>query len=119
MLRTIDDARFWNGIARKYAGHRIKDLPGYERTVEHTRRLLRSSDAVLEIGCGTGTTALKLAPFVGRIVGSDLSNEMIAIARREPSRRAAAMPSSRLQRPSKYRVRTAHMTPYSHLTYCI
>ena len=37
--------------------------------------------AVLEIGCGTGTTALKLAPSVSRLIGSDVSNEMIAIAR--------------------------------------
>jgi ubiquinone/menaquinone biosynthesis C-methylase UbiE len=81
MLRTIDDARFWDGIARKYATDRIKDMAGYERTVERTRHFLSSSDTVLEIGCGTGTTALKLAPFVARIVGSDVSNEMVAIAR--------------------------------------
>ncbi len=80
MLRTIDDARFWDGIARKYATTRIKDMPGYERTIERTHHFLRSSDTVLEIGCGTGTTALKLAPFVARIVGSDVSNEMVAIA---------------------------------------
>lgn len=81
MLRTIDDARFWDGIARKYATDRIKDMPGYERTVERSRHFLGSSATVLEIGCGTGTTALKLAPFVARIVGSDVSNEMVAIAR--------------------------------------
>lgn len=81
MLRAIDDARFWDGIARKYAAARIKDMPGYERSIERTRRLLLNSDTVLEIGCGTGTTALKLAPFVSRIVGSDVSNEMVAIAR--------------------------------------
>jgi ubiquinone/menaquinone biosynthesis C-methylase UbiE len=80
MLRTDDDARFWNGIARKYATDRIKDLPGYERTFERTRSLLSGSDTVLEIGCGTGTTALKLSPFVARIVGSDVSNEMVTIA---------------------------------------
>jgi ubiquinone/menaquinone biosynthesis C-methylase UbiE len=81
MLRTTDDARFWDGIARKYATDRIKDLPGYERTVQRTQQFLSSSDTVLEIGCGTGTTALKLAPSVSRLIGSDVSNEMIAIAR--------------------------------------
>jgi ubiquinone/menaquinone biosynthesis C-methylase UbiE len=81
MLRTIDDARFWDGVARKYATSRIKDMPGYERTIERTQHFLSSSDTVLEIGCGTGTTALKLAPFVASIAGSDVSTEMVAIAR--------------------------------------
>ena len=75
------DARFWNRIARKYAADPIKDMTGYERTLERTRGLLRSSDIVMELGCGTGTTALKLAPCVSRIVATDVSSEMIAIAR--------------------------------------
>ncbi len=81
MLRTIDDARFWDRIARKYATDPIKDLTGYERSIERTRSFLGNSDTVLEIGCGTGTTALALAPFVSRIVATDVSSEMIAIAR--------------------------------------
>jgi ubiquinone/menaquinone biosynthesis C-methylase UbiE len=76
-----DDARFWNKIARKYANDPIKDMAGYERTVERTRGMLGPSATVLEIGCGTGTTALKLAPSVSSIVGADVSSEMIAIAR--------------------------------------
>lgn len=81
MLRTMHDARFWDGIARKYAAARIRDMPGYERSLDRTRHLLGHSDTVLELGCGTGTTALKLAPFATRIVGIDVSKEMVAIAR--------------------------------------
>lgn len=80
MARTSDPARFWDAIARKYAADRIGDMAGYVRTVERTRQLLGSSDTVLEIGCGTGTTALKLAPSLSRIVATDVSTEMIAIA---------------------------------------
>ena len=36
---------------------------------------------VLEIGCGTGTTALIHAPFVKHITGIDISRNMIEIAR--------------------------------------
>jgi ubiquinone/menaquinone biosynthesis C-methylase UbiE len=75
------DARFWDRIARKYAADKIGDLAGYERTLERTRHFLRSGDTVLELGCGTGTTALTLAPHVSRIVATDVSSEMIAIAR--------------------------------------
>ncbi len=81
MPRTANDARFWDRIARKYAVDPIADMAGYERTLERTRALLKSDDTVLEFGCGTGTTSLRLAPAVGRIVASDISSEMIAIAR--------------------------------------
>ena len=80
MLRTNDDSRFWNGVARKYATDRIKDMAGYERTLERSRHFLSPTDTVLEIGCGTGTTALHLAPSVARLVGTDVSSEMISIA---------------------------------------
>jgi len=85
MFTITNDARFWDRIARKYAADPIADEAGYERTVERTRELLGADHAVLEIGCGTGTTALRLAPSVGRIVASDISGEMIAIARHKAS----------------------------------
>ncbi len=75
------DPRFWDRIARKYAGDKIKDMAGYGRTLERTRHFLHSTDTVLELGCGTGSTALTLAPHMSRIVATDASSEMIAIAR--------------------------------------
>jgi ubiquinone/menaquinone biosynthesis C-methylase UbiE len=81
MFRIANDARFWDRIARKYAADPIADMAGYERTLERTRHYLKSDDVAFEFGCGTGTTALKLAPSVGRIVATDMSGEMIAIAR--------------------------------------
>lgn len=81
MFHIANDARFWDRIARKYAGHPIADVAGYERTLGRTRHYLKGDEIAFEFGCGTGTTALKLAPSVGRIVATDISSEMIAIAR--------------------------------------
>jgi ubiquinone/menaquinone biosynthesis C-methylase UbiE len=81
MFSTANDARFWDRAARKYAADPISDMAGYERTLERTRAYLKNDDAVLEVGCGTGTTALRLTSSVARIVGTDISGEMIAIAR--------------------------------------
>jgi ubiquinone/menaquinone biosynthesis C-methylase UbiE len=81
MAGNAADARFWDRTARKYAADPIKDMDGYERTLDRTRHYLYGTDAVLELGCGTGTTALRLAPHVGRMTATDLSSEMIAIAR--------------------------------------
>jgi SAM-dependent methyltransferase len=77
----IDNVRFWDRLARKYAANPIADAEGYERSLEHARRYLSSAHAAFEFGCGTGTTALKLAPSVARYVATDISNEMISICR--------------------------------------
>ncbi|QEL25971.1 class I SAM-dependent methyltransferase [Bosea sp. F3-2] len=81
MFRAMNDARFWDRIARKYAADPVADMAGYERTLERTRHYLSGGDTAFEFGCGTGTTALKLAPFLARIVATDISGNMIAIAR--------------------------------------
>lgn len=81
MFRTVDDAQFWDRMARKYAAHQIADVAGYERTLERTRHYFKGDERAFEFGCGTGTTALRLAPSVAGIVATDISTEMIAIAR--------------------------------------
>ncbi|CUX59073.1 class I SAM-dependent methyltransferase [Agrobacterium genomosp. 13] len=79
-MSIADDARFWNRTARKYAEGRIADEAGYERTLERTRGLLRPEDSILELGCGTGTTAIRLAGGVKDYLATDISTDMIAIA---------------------------------------
>lgn len=79
-MSIASDARFWDRASRKYAASKIADPGGYERTLERTRVLLKPLDSVLELGCGTGTTALRLAGGVGSYLATDLSGEMIAIA---------------------------------------
>ncbi len=74
------DARFWDRNARKYSASPVSDQAGYERTISAVRQRLSSDDAVLEIGCGTGTTTLRIAPDVQRILATDISRQMIAIA---------------------------------------
>ena len=74
-------ALFWDRAARKYAADPIADMAGYEATLRRVQALLNPSQEVLEIGCGTGSTALRLAPLTKRLLATDLSCEMIAIAR--------------------------------------
>lgn len=74
------DARFWDKAATKYAASAIKDIPAYEATLDRARHYLRSNDHLLEIGCGTGTTALTLSTSVNQITATDVSGKMLAIA---------------------------------------
>jgi len=50
--------------------------------IEHVIRRLRPSDTVLELGCGYGRVALRLAEVALRVVGIDTSLESIALARK-------------------------------------
>jgi len=79
-MSIANDARFWDRSSRKYARSAIADQAGYERTLERTRALLQPDDRVLELGCGTGTTALRLAGDVRDYLATDVSAGMIAIA---------------------------------------
>lgn len=76
-----NEAAFWDGIAARYAKSPIRDMDAYEYTLGRTRSHLGGDDSVLELGCGTGSTALLLADGVRRIVASDLSPKMIEIGR--------------------------------------
>lgn len=94
-MSTASDARFWDRISRKYAKDTIADQGGYERTLERTRALLKPDDQVVELGCGTGSTALRLAGDVQSYLATDLSSGMIAIAREKQA--AGAAPSLAFQ----------------------
>lgn len=79
-MNTASDTRFWDKSSKRYARSRISDQAGYERTLERTGTLLKPTNNVLELGCGTGTTALRLAGGVESYLATDISAGMIAIA---------------------------------------
>ena len=74
-------AKFWDKIADKYAASPIRNEDAYRATLDQVRTLLNPSDTVLELGCGTGTTALALAPSVSHILATDVSDAMLAKGR--------------------------------------
>lgn len=79
-MNTASDAQFWDKTSRGYAKGPVADPGAYERTLNRTRDYLRPSDHVLELGCGTGSTALHLAGAVATYLATDISPGMIAIA---------------------------------------
>lgn len=72
---------FWDRVAPKYAEKPISNPDAYQETLARTRSYLGRDDSVLELGCGTGSTALTLSDAVAEILGTDISSGMIDIAR--------------------------------------
>jgi ubiquinone/menaquinone biosynthesis C-methylase UbiE len=76
-----DKAGFWDKRAEKYAQRPVADQESYNKKLEMTRSYFQNDSEVLEIGCGTGSTALAHAPYVKHVLATDISPAMIEIAR--------------------------------------
>ncbi len=77
------DAEFWDRSAARYARRPVADEIAYRRTLERVRSYLRPDHRALELGCGTASTALALAPHLREILATDLSGAMIEIGRQK------------------------------------
>ncbi|MEL7069593.1 MAG: class I SAM-dependent methyltransferase [Cyanobacteria bacterium J06581_3] len=73
-------SQFWDKIAEKYSKQPIADEAAYQKKLAVTQGYFRPDMEVLEIGCGTGSTAILHAPYVKHIRAIDFSAEMMAIA---------------------------------------
>ena len=74
------DAAFWDRLAEKYARQPVANPEAFERKIAITRAQMAADAVVLDIGCGTGSLALRLAPSAAHVHGLDVSSEMIRIA---------------------------------------
>ncbi len=70
----VAPAGFWDRIAERYAKQPIADEAAYQKKLQVTRDYFRPDMAVLEFGCGTGSTAIAHAPYVKHVLGACLSN---------------------------------------------
>ncbi len=75
------DAAFWDRLAEGYAAQPVANPDAFERKIAITRALLRPDAVALDVGCGTGSLALRLVDACAEVHGVDLSAEMIRIAR--------------------------------------
>jgi ubiquinone/menaquinone biosynthesis C-methylase UbiE len=76
-------AKFWDKIAERYAKRPVADEAAYQKKLQVTREYFRPDMEVLELGCGTASTAIAHAPYVKHIQAIDISSKMIEIAQRK------------------------------------
>lgn len=75
--------KFWDRKAEAYSKSAISDEANYKRKLSETQRYLSADMRILELGCGTGSTAIQHAPYVKHIDAIDISENMLGIARKK------------------------------------
>ncbi|WP_238367591.1 class I SAM-dependent methyltransferase [Mesobacterium pallidum] len=83
----MSNASFWDNIAAKYAARPIAKEEVYQRKLRETQALLTPEMELLEIGCGTGGTALAHAPYVREVLATDISDAMLEFGRKAAAER--------------------------------
>jgi ubiquinone/menaquinone biosynthesis C-methylase UbiE len=58
----------------------------YDLSIQKARSVLSPDQQVLEIGCGTGIISLGIAPYVERLIATDISPQMISVAKSKAQR---------------------------------
>jgi len=80
--RQKKESSIWNKLATGYDSRVLKIYKeAYDLSIHRTCSILSPDQQVLEIGCGTGIISLGIAPFVERVVATDISPKMISIAK--------------------------------------
>lgn len=74
------EAKFWDRIAKRYAKSPVADEAAYQKKLQVTCEYFKPDMEVLELGCGTGSTAITHAPYVKHIRAVDISAKMLEIA---------------------------------------
>ncbi|MBO3743468.1 class I SAM-dependent methyltransferase [Actinoplanes flavus] len=76
----------WNGdTARRWLAERARHAAVRDRLIPHLldAAAVAPGDRVLDVGCGCGDTARALARSAGTVVGLDVSEPLLTVARRE------------------------------------
>ena len=73
--------KFWDKAAERYAKTPISDETSYQKKIVETQSFFTPGMAIMEFGCGTGSTAIHHAPHVQHIEALDISANMLNIGR--------------------------------------
>ncbi len=69
--------KFWDKSASKFDRAEKKDEQTNIKIIDRTKKYLKTSDTVLDFGCGTGLISNEIANNVRLIQAIDISSKMI------------------------------------------
>jgi len=99
---SVDQIEYWNGPA---GGRWAESQPRIDKSLAAITELLfpfaapREGERVLDVGCGCGTTTLRLASLGCDVTGIDVSAPMLSVAR---ARGARVIEGDAAQAPGSY-----------------
>lgn len=76
-----ESEKFWDNSASSYDQEEQKDTNTRTKIIEKTKKYLKTSDTVLDYGCGTGLITNEIAGNAKAIHAIDISSKMIEIAK--------------------------------------
>ena len=79
--------KFWDKSASKFDQEGKKDEQTYIKIIDRTKKYLKTSDTILDLGCGTGLISNEIAGCVKLIHAIDISSKMIEIAKNKATDR--------------------------------
>lgn len=79
--------KFWDRTANSYDNEEEKDKKTYEYIIEKTKSYLKSTDTVLDFGCGTGLVSNEISEIIKKVDAIDFSSKMIEIAKAKAEKR--------------------------------
>lgn len=114
---------FWDGLAEKFCSYEIPTFENNEfLQLLKREEMLDNNGCALDIGCGGGKYSLALAPYFNKIIGTDISKNMIEGARKKCSEENInnvefmevsweELDAEKLNWENKFDFVFAHMTP--------
>jgi len=109
-IRQRKERSIWSKQAAGYDRRTMRIYEeAYALSIRKARAVLSPEHRVLEIGCGTGIIALGIAPHAAHVMGTDISPEMIEVARRKAEQQALSNVA--------FRVSDGYALPFEECTF--
>ena len=75
--RRYNTEKFWDRAAPDYDNAEASDSHKHELVFDTLKKYMLPADKVLDLGCGTGLMASRIAGHVQQVTGIDISSQMI------------------------------------------